>query len=62
MERFWLPSPHGEMKVSVFGFEFAGTVTSACLADNSHDVEGIDIDDRPCPELDTLETYAGLVS
>jgi GDP-mannose 6-dehydrogenase len=32
------------MKVAVFGLGYVGTVTSACLAANGHDVWGVDVD------------------
>jgi GDP-mannose 6-dehydrogenase len=32
------------MRVAVFGLGYVGTVTAACLADNGHDVWGVDVD------------------
>jgi GDP-mannose 6-dehydrogenase len=34
----------GAMKVAVFGLGYVGSVTTACLADNGHDVWGVDVD------------------
>jgi GDP-mannose 6-dehydrogenase len=36
--------PHFSMRVAVFGLGYVGTVSSACLAANGHDVWGVDPD------------------
>ncbi len=34
------------MRISVFGLGYVGAVTSACLADQGHEIVGVDVDDR----------------
>ncbi len=39
------------MKVAVVGLGYVGTVTAACLADNGHDVWGVDVDAAKVGEI-----------